>query len=159
MAARVASWSNNRVTVKPYRCSRSAATASASWRAVASGAHPSGGAQVYRLMRMTLALQLGQVGLDEEAAGHLREIIRRSPRIPEAHNNLAVLLARRGETLEAESLFRQALEIDPAYRDARANLEALTGRPPPAGGEPDPAVRGLGVPTTHGGLFGAPAGP
>jgi Flp pilus assembly protein TadD len=110
------------------------------------------------VMRMTLALLLERAGRDEEAIGHLRENIRRSPRTPEAYNNLAALLAARGEILEAEQLLLRALEIDPAYRDARANFEALTGRPAPGRGEPDPAVRGLNVPTTHGGLFGAPAG-
>ena len=77
--------------------------------------------------RMQLALLLAGAGLDDEAAGHLRELIRRHPNLSGAYNNLAVILARSGETVEAAALLRRALEIDPAYADARANLEALAG--------------------------------
>ena len=52
---------------------------------------------------------------------------------PEAHNNLGVILAQEGKLGKAAKHFSAAVRIDPAYLDARRNLEkikALTGRKP-----------------------------
>jgi protein O-mannosyl-transferase len=43
-----------------------------------------------------------------------------------AHNNLGVVLAEQGQEREAVKHFRQALDIDPGYVEARDNLQVLT---------------------------------
>lgn len=99
------------------------------------------------LSRMHLALLLEQQGLDEEATSQLRELIRETPQMAAAYNNLAALLVRGGELTEARRLLRTALQIDPAYADARANLQLLDGESTsssaPGGAPPDISTTGL----------------
>lgn len=48
-----------------------------------------------------------------------------NPANPRAHNNLGWAFQLAGERGQARACFRRALELDPAYATARANLEAL----------------------------------
>jgi hypothetical protein len=50
-----------------------------------------------------------------------------NPLNPRAHNNLGWARWLEGDRRGAEVAFREALRLDPAYRKARANLEALLG--------------------------------
>jgi CheY-like chemotaxis protein len=56
----------------------------------------------------------------------IRKAIAADPGQPEAYNLLAALLEIRGDWLEAQKFYRAALDIDPTYKPARANLERTT---------------------------------
>lgn len=72
-----------------------------------------------RFMR-TVALQnLGRV---DEAITDLRRMTGDFPEVPEPYNNLAVILAQRGEMDEAEGLLKRALQVSPQFATARKNL-------------------------------------
>lgn len=47
---------------------------------------------------------------------------------PEAYNLLGTILESKGDKLEGQKFYRTALEIDPTYKPARANLDRLTFR-------------------------------
>ena len=55
-----------------------------------------------------------------------RKAIATDPGQPEAYNLLGALLEIGGDTLEAQKFYRAALDIDPTYRPASANLERTT---------------------------------
>jgi two-component system, OmpR family, alkaline phosphatase synthesis response regulator PhoP len=55
-----------------------------------------------------------------------RKAIAADPAQPEAYNLLGALLEIKGEGLEAQKFYRAALDIDPTYRPARANLDRIT---------------------------------
>ncbi len=73
-----------------------------------------------------LALHLGTASLaagDLTAAElHLRVLTRHEPTFPEAHNNLGVVLHRRGDAAGAIGALDQALALRPHYVDAMVNL-------------------------------------
>lgn len=75
--------------------------------------------------RFLLAGVLADMGLQPEAARHLRKAISQQPRFPEALNNLALLLRAAGETRQAEIHLREALAIRPDYAAAWNNLGNL----------------------------------
>lgn len=66
---------------------------------------------------------------DRQTADAL-EVVRRAmaadPTQPEAYNLFGALLEIEGDWLEAERFYRAALDIDPTYEPARANLEAAS---------------------------------
>ncbi|MGD9644678.1 MAG: tetratricopeptide repeat protein [Pirellulales bacterium] len=68
------------------------------------------------------ATQLGDV---DSAIAAYRQALPLEPRNAQVHNALGVLLARRGERREAAEQFNAALAIDPAYNEARANLQQV----------------------------------
>ena len=55
-----------------------------------------------------------------------QKAIANDPGQPEAFNLLGALLEIRGDRLEAQKFYRAALDIDPTYRPAQANLERTT---------------------------------
>jgi len=55
-----------------------------------------------------------------------RKAIAADPAQPEAYNLLAALLEIKGDLLEAQKFYRAALDIDPTFQPARANLERTT---------------------------------
>jgi len=59
-----------------------------------------------------------------------RETVRKSiaadPRRPEAYNLLGALLEIKGNRLDAQKLYRAALDIDSTFKPAQANLERTT---------------------------------
>ena len=68
----------------------------------------------------TANLGLGRLGQAEQL---LRRAIKRTDALPEAWNNLGVVLMERGKTVEAEQIFRKAYALDNGESDAiRDNL-------------------------------------
>lgn len=55
-----------------------------------------------------------------------RKAIAADPAQPEAYNLLGALLEIKGDWLEAQKFYRAALDIDPTYKPAWANLERTT---------------------------------
>jgi DNA-binding response OmpR family regulator len=55
-----------------------------------------------------------------------RKAIAADPAQPEAYNLLGVLLEIKGDWLEAQKFYRAALDIDPTFKPAWANLERTT---------------------------------
>ena len=71
----------------------------------------------------------GLQGGDLEAAGETaRQAIALDPARPEAYNLLGALLEMKHDRLEAQRFYRAALEIDPTYEPAGANLDRITLR-------------------------------
>jgi DNA-binding response OmpR family regulator len=62
----------------------------------------------------------------DTARESVRKAIATDPSQPEAYNLLAVLYEIEGDRVEAQKFYRAALDIDPTYRPARANLERTT---------------------------------
>ena len=80
-------------------------------------------------------LGLGRLGQAEDL---LRRAVRDDPTWPEAWNNLGVVLMERGNTAEAEQIFRKAYALDNGESDAiRDNLRLALAKMETAGyGEP-----------------------
>jgi Flp pilus assembly protein TadD len=57
------------------------------------------------------------------ASASARQAIASDPGQPEVYNLLGALLEIQGDWLEAQKFYRAALDIDPTYQPARANLE------------------------------------
>ena len=55
-----------------------------------------------------------------------RKAIAADPAQPEAYNLLGALLEIKGAWLEAQKFYRAALDIDPTYKPAHANLDRVT---------------------------------
>jgi DNA-binding response OmpR family regulator len=55
-----------------------------------------------------------------------RKAIAADPAQPEAYNLLGALLEIKGDELEAQKFYRAALEIDPTFKPAQANLDRIT---------------------------------
>lgn len=62
----------------------------------------------------------------EKANDIVRKAIASDPAKPEAYNLCGVLLEIKGDWLEGQKFYRAALDIDPTYKPARANLERTT---------------------------------
>jgi CheY-like chemotaxis protein len=56
----------------------------------------------------------------------VRKAITANPAQPEAYNLLGALLEIKGEWVEAQKFYRAALDIDPTFKPAHANLERTT---------------------------------
>ncbi len=62
----------------------------------------------------------------EDALGTVKRAIGIAPSHPEAYNLIGALHEIRGDSIEAQRFFRAALEIDPTFKPAKANLERST---------------------------------
>jgi tetratricopeptide (TPR) repeat protein len=74
--------------------------------------------------------QMGALLLERNPARALAEFdqaLRLLPRSPDAHSNRGTALYLLGRTPEAEAAFVRALELDPAHKNARHNLDLLRG--------------------------------
>ncbi len=73
--------------------------------------------------------QLGTLYLEQKnpaaALAEFDQALTRQARSPEAHSNRGVALYLLGRSGDAETAFRRALDIDPAHRNARQNLDLL----------------------------------
>lgn len=56
----------------------------------------------------------------------VKKAIAADPAHPEAYNLLGALLEIKGDDLEARKFYRAALDIDPTYKPAHANLDRIT---------------------------------
>jgi Flp pilus assembly protein TadD len=77
-----------------------------------------------------LSAPLAANGKIPEAAALLREALTIRPNSVDVHNNLGVFLARQGDLTAATKEFEAALQIDPANREARRNLEFARAKKP-----------------------------
>lgn len=75
-------------------------------------------------------IQLAKRHISDRGFDTAREITRRAiatdPSRPGAYNLYGVLLEIRGDRMEAQKFYRAALDLDPTYKAARANLDRLT---------------------------------
>jgi len=72
----------------------------------------------------TAAFQAGDYAVAEPI---LREVVHRAPRYANVFHMLGVIVSQEGLPAEAIRLFREALRVNPGYREARLNLAiALT---------------------------------
>lgn len=60
------------------------------------------------------------------AREHVRKAIAADPSQPEAYNLLGALLEIKGDWVAAQKFYRAALDIDPTFKPASANLERTT---------------------------------
>jgi DNA-binding response OmpR family regulator len=60
------------------------------------------------------------------ARDQVRSAIAADPGHPEAYNLLGALFEIKGDAVDAQKFYRAALDIDPTYKPARANLERTT---------------------------------
>ena len=67
---------------------------------------------------------------DKAAEKELLAAVKDDPAHVEAHYLLGTLYRRRGLSTRAASMFRRALELDPAHRAALAEMDALEKNPP-----------------------------
>ena len=72
------------------------------------------------------ARALQDAGRVTEAIDAYREVIRRFPQLPEAYNNLAVLLAKQGDMDEARRVLLAGMETSERYAAIYRNLNAIT---------------------------------
>ena len=75
-----------------------------------------------------LATVLDQSGQEDEAYREYKEALRLDPENPSAHNDLGVLLLRRGDVAGAIAEFREALRLSPANELYRKNLGIAEAR-------------------------------
>ena len=64
----------------------------------------------------------------DEAIRQFQEALRLKPDYAEAHNNLGIALARKGQIDEAISQFQEALRLKPDYAEAHYNLGIALAR-------------------------------
>ena len=88
-------------------------------------------------LNLELAWALDAAQQSDEALGYLRVALALRPEAPLAHNNLGVILARKGRLDEAISHYQHILRLDPGYALAHVNLGLALYRK----GHPDEAVR------------------
>lgn len=78
-----------------------------------------------------------RAGRPEEARLLLEQLLRTAPALPEAHNNLGMVLHGLGRRAEAREALQRALELSPGYPEALNNLGLLSS----ATGNTNDAVR------------------
>ncbi|MDI9331274.1 MAG: tetratricopeptide repeat protein [Alphaproteobacteria bacterium] len=73
-------------------------------------------------VRFWRALAQDKLGRTEQALTEYQALVQDHPELPEPHNNLGVLLLRRGDLDAAHAAFQQALRMDAGYAEAMENL-------------------------------------
>lgn len=63
----------------------------------------------------------------DEAIAHLREAVRREPKVAQGHNTLGEALLAMGRTDDARREFAEAVRLQPGYEAAQANLARVSG--------------------------------
>lgn len=77
------------------------------------------------LTHYQLAKLFNKLGDDESAIAEMREAIRLSPKRASFHGIIGQLYINTGEIPAAVAAFQRAIELDPGYSEARANLKEL----------------------------------
>jgi len=72
--------------------------------------------------RFERAWALAQAGREDDAIQAFAAMAQDFPELPEPHNNLALLYAKRGDLKRAESELLMAIEVNPAFALAYTNL-------------------------------------
>ncbi len=72
--------------------------------------------------RFQRAWAMAQAGRDDDAIHAFSEMAQDFPELPEPHNNLALLYARRGDLKRAEAELLQAIDAKPGFAVAYTNL-------------------------------------
>ena len=72
---------------------------------------------------MNLAYALTQQGRGSEAVQELQELLRQHPKDARAHNNLGTLFMGQGKFKDGAFHYREAVKLQPNYKNARINLE------------------------------------
>jgi Tfp pilus assembly protein PilF len=75
--------------------------------------------------RFNMALCLQRLGLLDEAAEHLRTILKEHPRDVKAHTQLGTVFFEKGDWDGAKREFEAALAVDPNFKTARDNLDIV----------------------------------
>jgi tetratricopeptide (TPR) repeat protein len=75
---------------------------------------------------------LAAMGRTDQAVAIYKDMTTRFPELPEPWNNLATLYVQQGKLNQAGAALRTALQVDPGYADAQANLKLLASRDPDA---------------------------
>lgn len=75
--------------------------------------------------RLLLANAYAAAQDDDNAIKTYKALLERRPASPAAYNNLAALLAKRGQFHEARELLMQAIELDPHYVTVTKNLNEI----------------------------------
>jgi len=73
-------------------------------------------------MRFWRAVALDKLGRASDALQAYQSLTQDHPELPEPHNNLGVLLMRRGQIDEAQAAFQMALRMDAGYTEALENM-------------------------------------
>ena len=84
-----------------------------------------------RSRAMGLAVHAGELlraGLDDQAVAAYSEALQAWPAYPLALNELGAIYAKKKELARAEALLQQALQLDPEFTAARANLAEVQRR-------------------------------
>ncbi|MDP1890037.1 MAG: tetratricopeptide repeat protein [Gemmatimonadaceae bacterium] len=63
----------------------------------------------------------------DEAIAHLREAVRRKPKVAQGHNTLGEALLSMGRVDDARGEFAEAVRLQPGYEAAQANLARVSG--------------------------------
>ena len=87
----------------------------------AAGAGPGGGEAALR-EGFKKALDLTQAGKLDEAEAAYKELLAKSPMVPEAHYNLGFIYSQKKDWASAEAAYQKALELRPDYGDATVAL-------------------------------------
>jgi hypothetical protein len=82
---------------------------------------PQGGSADAQVMFLR-AVALARVGRTDDAIRTYQSLLVVQPDAPEAHNNMAVLLAQKGDVAKARQHFERAVEMRPDYGTALENL-------------------------------------
>ncbi len=75
-----------------------------------------------------LGTSLARQGRDDDAIREVLESVRLKPAQPDFHYNVAIMLGRKGNVVEARRHFEEALTVDSTYAAARQGLAQLTPR-------------------------------
>jgi Flp pilus assembly protein TadD len=93
------------------------------------------------MIQINYANSLAAVGRFGEAADQFKQLLAKMPKEAGLWNNYGVSLFKNGDTEKAIAAFREALAINPNFKDAKESLAVATGEkpaPPP----PPPPVPG-----------------
>ena len=80
----------------------------------------------WQLLLGVAQAQTQQLG---RARATFENMTKRYPELPEAHNNLGLVLAALGQSAEAKQAFEQALRANPGFELAKKNLTWLSPTP------------------------------
>ncbi len=106
--------------------------------------------------RFQRAWSLAQAGREDDAIKAFSEMAQDFPELPEPHNNLALLYAKRGDLKRAEAELLAALDARPDYAIAYSNLGDVYRPPGRTGLQPGREAQSEGHPRRRCAATGTP---